>query len=88
MMSFVIFIMARSQKLIEIADSRWPQRLTKEEIWKIRWKFYLGDRSKSLVTTNPVIKIKSKTRRTLVCLYEHTASPAIRARATLWQGAF
>jgi steroid 5-alpha reductase family enzyme len=31
LMGIVIFIMARSQKLKEIADSKWPQRLTKED---------------------------------------------------------
>lgn len=29
LMGIVIFIMARSQKLKEIADSKWPRRLTK-----------------------------------------------------------
>jgi hypothetical protein len=32
LMGIVIFIMARSQKLKEIADSKWPQRLTKEDM--------------------------------------------------------
>ncbi|WP_187147496.1 hypothetical protein [Candidatus Nitrososphaera gargensis] len=32
LMGIVIFIMARSQKLKQIADSKWPQRLTKEDI--------------------------------------------------------
>ena len=32
LMGIVIFIMARSQKLKEIAASKWPQRLTKEDI--------------------------------------------------------
>ncbi|HEY3094401.1 MAG TPA: hypothetical protein VGJ42_01455 [Nitrososphaera sp.] len=31
LMNIVIFIMARSQKLKEIAASKWPQRLTKED---------------------------------------------------------
>jgi hypothetical protein len=32
LMGIVIFIMARSQKLKEIAASKWPLRLTKEDI--------------------------------------------------------
>ncbi len=35
LMGIVIFIMARSQKLKDIADSKWPQRLTKEDIRKV-----------------------------------------------------
>lgn len=31
LMGIVIFIMARSQKLKQIADSKWPQRLTKQD---------------------------------------------------------
>ena len=32
LMGMVIFIMAQSQKLKEIAASKWPQRLTKEDV--------------------------------------------------------
>jgi hypothetical protein len=32
LMGIVIFIMARSQKLKEIAASKWPRRLTKEDM--------------------------------------------------------
>ena len=32
LMGIVIFIMARSQKLKQIADSKWPQRLTKQDM--------------------------------------------------------
>ena len=32
LMGIVVFIMARSQKLKEIAASKWPQRLTKEDV--------------------------------------------------------
>jgi hypothetical protein len=32
LMGIMIFIMARSQKLKEIAASKWPQRLTKEDM--------------------------------------------------------
>ncbi|HXV47074.1 MAG TPA: hypothetical protein VD736_10425 [Nitrososphaera sp.] len=32
LMGIVIFITARSQKLKQIADSKWPQRLTKQDM--------------------------------------------------------
>lgn len=32
LMGIVIFIMARSQKLKQLADSKWPQRLTEQDM--------------------------------------------------------
>ena len=32
LMGIVIFIMARSQKLREIAAMKWPERITKEDV--------------------------------------------------------
>jgi len=33
LMGIVIFIMARSQKLRELADAKWPERITKEDMY-------------------------------------------------------
>lgn len=32
LMGIIIFIMARSQKLKQLAESKWPQRLTKQDL--------------------------------------------------------
>ncbi|GEM_PF-6170002 len=32
LMGIIIFIMARSQKLKQLADSKWPQRPTKQDM--------------------------------------------------------
>lgn len=36
LLGIVIFIMARSQMLKQLADSKWPQRLTKEDTRDLR----------------------------------------------------
>jgi hypothetical protein len=35
LLGLVVFIMARSQKLKELADSKWPERLTREDLSNI-----------------------------------------------------
>lgn len=35
LMGIIIFIMARNQKLKQLADSKWPQRLTKHDMKEV-----------------------------------------------------